>query len=206
MDGVQIQIRGQDFQMLSIASIRPYERNAKIHSEAQVEVLRRSLETLGFVRPLLVDREGHLLAGHGILLAAQAAGMQEVPCVLVEGLTEEQRRAYILADNKLAELSSWDESMLEVELPELETLGIDLTGLGFDALEDVDFEPFSGEGDGGGSQVADGTRFRVVLGPMMFDVPDPSHALYDMARKADEEAVRAMLEPRLRDLLAGGAG
>lgn len=191
--------------MAAVADIKPYGRNAKIHGPEQINRLRESLRQFGFVRPLLVDRELRLIAGHGMLEAARAEGMVQVPCVLVEGLTDAQRRAYVHADNRLAELAAWDEAVLALEVPELEDLGVDMEALGFERPETVDFEPFDGEGDGGGSQMQNGDKFRVVLGPLMFDLPDKDHALYEMAKAADPDAVAPMLVRRLRSLLAGGA-
>lgn len=128
----KIKIRGQSWTMRPIETITPYAKNAKIHSAQQIARLRDSLREFGFVRPLLIDGDGNLLSGHGTLEAARAEGMVQVPCVLVDGLTEAQRRAYIHADNKLSELSSWDEMLLDLELQELTDLGIDMTALGFE--------------------------------------------------------------------------
>lgn len=110
----------------------PYARNARVHSEEQILQLRASLREFGFVAPLLIDTQGNVLAGHGRLMAAKAEGMEEVPCVLVEHLTDAQRRAYILADNRLAEQASWDTEMLSLELQELKDAGFDFTLTGFD--------------------------------------------------------------------------
>lgn len=115
-----------------ISELKPYERNARIHTEAQIEALRRSLRTYGFVRPLLVNAEGMVLAGHGILQAAQLEGIEEAPCVPVEHLSEDEARAYILADNRLAELSVWDEDLVSDELLQLRDTGLDLSLTGFD--------------------------------------------------------------------------
>lgn len=191
--------------MVPVVDIQPYDHNAKIHGPEQVERLRASLRQFGFVRPLLVDDRLRLIAGHGMLEAAKAEGLEQAPCVVVSGLTDAQRRAYVHADNKLAELAVWDEAMLALELPELDALGIDMSNFGFELPEAVDFEPFDGEGDGGGSQVSDGDKFRVVLGALMFDLPDKDHSLYELSRTADEEAVAAQLRRRLRGMLAGGA-
>lgn len=202
---IQIRTDRDAWRMVPVGEIQPYERNAKIHGPEQLRLLRRSLRESGFVRPLLVDEELRLIAGHGVLEAARAEGMERVPCVVVTGLTEAQRRAYILADNKLSELAPWDEGILALELPELEALGVDVSALGFEPVPAVDFEPFDGEGDGGGSQMADGDKFRIVLGPLIFDLPDRDHSLYDLARHADSDAVAALLEARLRDILTGAA-
>lgn len=140
MPAVRVACRGDV--MKRVEEIVPYARNAKIHSEDQTARLRASLREFGFVRPLLIDARGNLLAGHGTLEAAKAEGMTEVPCNLVEGLTDAQRRAYSLADNKLAELAAWDEAMAGLELEELEELGFDLALTGF-TPEDIQI----GEGE-----------------------------------------------------------
>lgn len=119
-------------EMRQVADLVPYARNARAHSDEQIQQLRASLREFGFVAPLLIDAEGNILAGHGRLIAAKAEGYVEVPCVLVEHLTETQRRAYILADNRLAERASWDEDMLQLELQELRDAGFDFTLTGFD--------------------------------------------------------------------------
>ena len=119
-------------EMRRVSELVPYARNARVHSDEQILQLRSSLREFGFVAPLLIDTQGNILAGHGRLIAAQAEGMEEVPCVLVEHLTDAQRRAYILADNRLAEQASWDAEMLSLELQELKDAGFDFTLTGFD--------------------------------------------------------------------------
>ena len=127
--------------------------------------------------------------------------MSFVPCVYTEGLTEAQRRAYILADNRLAELATWDMDLVALELEDLAALAFDTSLIGFSDVdtEPIEFEPFDGAGDGGGSQISGGDKVRVVIGALMFDMPDPDHALYDSSRDADEEAVGAAI----RGLLLG---
>lgn len=125
-----------------IADIRPYENNAKIHGREQLEKLKASIQEFGFVNPCLIDREHNLIAGHGRVMAAEELGMETVPCVFVEGLTDEQRRAYILADNKLAELAEWDNVMVASELADLEAAGFDISLTGFELGEmNVEGEP-----------------------------------------------------------------
>lgn len=133
-------------EMVSLDKLRPYENNARTHSPEQVDKLRASLREFGFVNPILVDRDYGIIAGHGRLMAAQAEGMAEVPCVFVEHLTETQKRAYILADNKLAELAGWDEGLLELEIGDLSALDFDIGIIGFgegdfDGIERPEKEP-----------------------------------------------------------------
>ena len=115
-----------------ISELIPYANNARTHSPAQIELLRRSLREFGFVAPVLIDGAGNVIAGHGRIEAAKAEGIEEAPCVLVEHLTDAQRRAYILADNRLAELSTWDDMVRDAELLRLRGEGVDLTLTGFE--------------------------------------------------------------------------
>lgn len=135
-----------------IGELVPYARNARTHSESQIAQIRASLREFGFVNPVLIDSDRNIIAGHGRVLAAKAEGMTEVPCVLVEHLTDAQRRAYILADNRLAEQSGWDTEMLALELGEIQAAGMDLTITGFSAadleMEDPNEEPPAAEDDG----------------------------------------------------------
>lgn len=150
-----IRVTGQRMEMRSIDSVIPYVRNARIHDAAQIAYLRGSLRTFGFVKSITIDEQGNLIAGHGILEAARAEGMTEVPCVVASGLSEVERQAYILADNALAERSAWDEKMRSLEVKRLSSLGVntDLLGLKTDKLSTVDVEaytraaPGQGEGD-----------------------------------------------------------
>ena len=124
------------FEIVPVAEIQPDERNARKHSDEQIGELRRSLREFGFVNPLLIDKNKKIIAGHGRLTAAIAEGMSAVPCVYVEHLTEAQRRAYMLADNRLAEHATWDIGLLNEELQFLDDLGFDVTLTGFDLPED----------------------------------------------------------------------
>ena len=118
-----------------VSELIPYARNAREHSEVQIRQLRSSLREFGFVAPLLIDAQGNILAGHGRLAAAAAEGLERVPCVLVEHLTATQRRAYILADNRLAEQASWDAELVSLELQELRDAGFEMDLTGFDASD-----------------------------------------------------------------------
>lgn len=114
-----------------IESLKPYANNARTHSPAQIKQLRRSLREFGFVSPVLITAAGDVIAGHGRIEAARAEGISKIPCVLVEHLTDDQRRAYILADNRLAEAAGWDEGIVSAELLALRDAGFDLTLTGF---------------------------------------------------------------------------
>ena len=113
----------------------PYARNARTHSEAQVALIAGSIREFGFTNPVLVDGANGIIAGHGRVLAARKLGLATVPVIELAHLTETQKRAYILADNKLAEQAGWDRAMLALEAGELNDLGLDLTALGFETGE-----------------------------------------------------------------------
>ena len=119
---------------LSTASLIPYARNAKKHDASQVAKLAGSIREFGFNNPVLIDNDNGIIAGHGRVLAAQSLGLETVPCIRLGHLTDTQRRAYILADNRLAEIGGgWDEEMLKLELADLRELDTDFDLMGFDA-------------------------------------------------------------------------
>ena len=120
---------------VAVSKLVPYENNAKIHGEAQLEKLKASIEEFGFISPCLIDKDNNIIAGHGRVMAAKALGMKSVPCVYIEGLTDEQRRAYILADNRLSELGEWDMDIVEDELRDLDAMDFIVELTGFDMPE-----------------------------------------------------------------------
>ena len=117
----------------------PYQRNPRTHSEEQVAQIAASIAEFGFCNPILVDSRDGIIAGHGRLLAARKLGLDEVPVIVLDHLDENQRRAYLLADNRLSELAGWDSEMLARELKELAEAGFDATLAGFDQKEIDDF-------------------------------------------------------------------
>ena len=125
----------EKFEKTPIDKLIPYARNARTHSKEQIIQLRSSLREFGFVNPVLVDHNYNIIAGHGRVIAAKAEGMTEIPCVFVEHLTDNQKRAYIIADNKLALNADWDTDMLALELADLSDLEFDIEITGFDTNE-----------------------------------------------------------------------
>ena len=123
------------FEKVPIDKLVPYARNARTHSKEQIGQLRASIREFGFLVPCLVDGKYNIIAGHGRVLAAREEGIAEIPCVFAEHLTDAQKRAYILADNRLALNAGWDEEMLSVELADLQGADFDLSLLGFDDAE-----------------------------------------------------------------------
>jgi DNA modification methylase len=118
-----------------IGDLIPYSRNARTHSEAQVALIAGSIREYGFTNPVLVDGENGIIAGHGRVMAARKLGLAQVPVIELAHLIEAQKRAYILADNKLAEQAGWDRDLLALELGDLQDMAVDLLSLGFDAAE-----------------------------------------------------------------------
>ena len=118
-----------------IGDLIPYARNARTHSEAQVALIAGSIREFGFTNPVLVDGANGIIAGHGRVMAAGKLGLAAVPVIELSHLSEAQKRAYVLADNKLAERAGWDVEMLALEVADLATLGIDLMDLGFTGRE-----------------------------------------------------------------------
>jgi len=123
------------FEKVNIDKLIPYARNARTHSKEQVLQLRASLREFGFVNPVIVDKDLNIIAGHGRIMAAKEEGITAVPCVFVEHLTDAQKKAYILADNRLALNAGWDAEMLAVELADLQGADFDISMLGFDDAE-----------------------------------------------------------------------
>lgn len=117
---------------VDVDDLIPYARNARTHSDEQIRQIAWSIRRFGFNSPVLIDGKNGIVAGHGRVLAAKAIGLDTVPCVRLDWLSEAEKRAYILADNKIAENSAWDQALLDAELADLSTLEIDLTELGFD--------------------------------------------------------------------------
>ena len=121
-----------DMQLVPVSKLVPYVNNARTHSPEQVMKLRSSLREFGFINPIIIDRDYGIIAGHGRLLAAKEEGITEVPCVFVDYLTEAQKKAYILADNRMAMDAGWDEELLRVEIEALqgEAFDVSLTEIG----------------------------------------------------------------------------
>jgi len=119
----------------NVADLIPYARNSRTHSAEQVSQIAASIKEWGWTVPVLIEPEGGLIAGHGRILAAQKLGIKDVPCMVAEGWTDAQKKAYVIADNKLALNAGWDDAMLKVEMGELDALDFDLSLTGFGADE-----------------------------------------------------------------------
>lgn len=122
-------------ELIPIDKLIPYVNNARTHSPEQIKKLRSSLREFGFINPVIIDREYNVIAGHGRILAAKEEGIKEVPCVFVDYLTPAQKKAYILADNRMALDAGWDEELLRVEIEALQGADFDIGLTGFDEKE-----------------------------------------------------------------------
>ena len=140
-------ITTSQMQLVDINKLIPYINNARTHSPEQITKLRSSLREFGFINPVLIDREYNLLAGHGRIAAAKEEGIKYVPCVFVEHLSEAQKKAYILADNRMSLDAGWDDELLKVEMASLQEMGFDVGMTGFDEMEIADLFETDTEGE-----------------------------------------------------------
>jgi len=124
-----------EMQLVSIDKLIPYINNARTHSPEQINKLRASLREFGFINPVIIDKDFNVIAGHGRIMAAKEEGIKEVPCVLVDYLTEAQKKAYILADNRMAMDAGWDEELLRVEIEALQAEDFNIGLTGFEGAE-----------------------------------------------------------------------
>lgn len=129
------------FDEYSLSLLIPYERNSRIHTQDQIDQIKRSIEEWGFTIPILVDEEGVILAGHARYESAKQLGMDKVPCIQAKGWTDAQKKAYIIADNKLAENSQWDLGLFYQELKFLDKEGFNLNLTGIDDNLDLNYNP-----------------------------------------------------------------
>ena len=120
---------------MAVQSLAPYARNARTHSDTQIAQIAAAIREWGWTTPVLVDEARTVIAGHGRLLAAERLGLDEVPVIVARGWSESQKRAYIIADNKLAENAGWDDTLLQLEAADLAALGFDLQLMGFSESE-----------------------------------------------------------------------
>lgn len=140
-----------EMQLVTIEKLVPYVNNARTHNPQQILKLRSSLREFGFINPIIIDREYNVIAGHGRILAAKEESIKEVPCVFVDYLTPAQKKAYILADNRMAMDAGWDEELLRVEIESLQGADFDVALTGFDEKDIAELF----EGDDGDTQEDD---------------------------------------------------
>lgn len=180
----------------------PYERNARTHSPEQVAQLRASIQEFGFTNPILVDGKDGVIAGHGRLAAARDIGMTEVPVVVLDHLTPEQRRAYVIADNQLALNAGWDAEILQQEVMALNLADFDLNLLGFDG-DEMGKLLGNGEFDGTDEEPEDsepmdrGVALAIVLSPE--EMATWRRAKTELGYSTDKAAFWKMVEDLLEE-------
>lgn len=123
------------YELRNVDDLIPYARNARTHSPEQITKLASSIKEFGFISPVIISEDGGILAGHGRVMAAKKLGIEKVPCIIESHLTQAQKRAYILADNRLALDAGWDDEMLKIEIQELSQSEFDLQSIGFSEYE-----------------------------------------------------------------------
>ena len=136
-----------EMQLVPLSKLVPYINNARTHSPEQITKLRSSLREFGFVNPVIIDRDYGIIAGHGRVMAAKEEGIEEVPCVFVDYLTEAQKKAYLIADNRFAQDAGWDEELLRIELEALQGMDFDVGLTGFDDDEIADLFDANGKSE-----------------------------------------------------------
>lgn len=136
----------QKIEELDVSILVPYAQNSRTHSNEQIDQISNSIREFGFTNPILIDESGGIIAGHGRVMAAKSMGLKKVPCLRLVHLSENQKRAYVIADNKLALNAGWDDAVLKLELQALMDDGFDLglTGFSFDEFKDIKSEDESG--------------------------------------------------------------
>jgi ParB-like chromosome segregation protein Spo0J len=179
-----------NLEFVPVENLIPYARNSRTHSDAQVAQIAASIKEFGFTNPVLIDEADGIIAGHGRLLAARKLGMAEVPCLRLGYLSEIQKRAYIIADNKLALNSGWDDELLKLELGELDAKGFDLELTGFigDDLTEAMFGPLLDDVEDAEQRQIDAekytTKIEVPIYEMKGEKP-PVLELYNEVKTAD---------------------
>ncbi len=140
-----IETYAQQYKAFPIAELKPFENNSRTHSAEQIEQIKKSINEFGFTNPIIVDLDKNILAGHGRVQAAKELGLNKLPCIIVNGLTEAQKRAYIITDNQISLNSGWDMDLLRSEVDALKSLNFDIDLLALDdsfySFEEPIFEP-----------------------------------------------------------------
>lgn len=155
-------------EQIGIETLIPYANNARTHSDAQVAQIAASIREFGFNNPVLIDEQSGIIAGHGRVLAARKLELDSIPCIRLNHLSETQRRAYIIADNKIAMNAGWDEELLALEVAELTEFGVNMDLLGFDISElnfaEIDYSVLEDEDvDKQLSDMANGVRKAIQI-------------------------------------------
>jgi hypothetical protein len=193
------------YKTVLVSDLIPYARNSRTHSDVQVNKIASSIKEFGFLNPVLIDKDNGIIAGHGRVMAAQKLGLKEVPVLQIGNLSDTQKRAYIIADNRLALDAGWDEEMLRVEFAELTDDGFNLELTGFDLgeIKDIDLsEPSERELDG--SKYT--TKIETPIYEMKGDKPEVAE-IYDTTKTGElsSRIMKADLPDDIRGFLMAAA-
>jgi hypothetical protein len=193
----------------TVASLEPYARNSRTHSPEQVSKIARSIEQFGFTNPILVDEQGTIIAGHGRVMAAKKLHLTSVPVMVAEGWTDAQKRAYVIADNKLGLDAGWDLEILSSEIKALDNLNFDLTLTGFTADELGDLTLKLNPEPAGSSEA--GEMNTIVQFNIVFDDESQQELWFKFVRRLkatfpDDETLGARLAKFIAMLEAGSIG
>lgn len=177
----------EDVVQCKLEELKPYDRNSRTHSDAQVRQIADSIREFGWTTPILADEDGLVLAGHGRLMAAKLLKLKMVPVITMQGLTEKQKRAYVIADNKIAENAGWDEELLVGELEWLDDEGFDLSLTGFDdkELSKLLEEDANSSGNAGGGD--ESGRLQSIF-EILIECKDERHQL-ELLEKLESEGI-----------------
>ncbi|MDD3182448.1 MAG: ParB/Srx family N-terminal domain-containing protein [Alphaproteobacteria bacterium] len=189
--------------------LKPYEKNPRLHSDEQISQLAASFIRFGMVMPILVDKEAGVIAGHGRLEAAKLVGLEKIPVVVLDNLTDEEKRAYVIADNKLAENASWDKELLgeHVELLMAKDFDMGVVGFSEDELEQLLLEAQDDLSDGfdddnEGHEVQDESDTQCVVGSYRIPIPRADYLRWhDAIRSAvgfEKESIKNEIKRRLK--------
>ena len=195
-------------EVLPVEGITPYINNSRTHSDSQVAQVAASIQEFGFTNPILIDADNSIIAGHGRLLAAQRLGITEVPCIRLGYLTDHQKRAYVIADNKLALNAGWDIELLNLELSEIDDSDLDIEITGFGEAEIIaltnshsDLDQAQ-DWDGMPNYDHDDKRsFRHVI--VHFETPDDAAEFFSMISVNDTGKTKSIWYPEQEDMDTG---
>ena len=188
---------------ISVDSIIPYSKNSRTHSDAQISQITKSIKEFGFTNPILIDEENIIIAGHGRLQAAKKLNLDKAPVITLEGLTDAQRKAYVIADNKLALNAGWDNFLLKVEMQSLINLDFDLDVIGFDEGEILNIMLDKEEGETDAEEEwtdmpefdqSDTQSFRKVV--VHFDNQDDCDEFFSLIGQADKGKTKSIWHPQ----------
>jgi len=165
-----------------INSLKPYPKNSRTHSDGQIKQIANSIQEFGWTNPVFIDNDMNIIAGHGRVMAAKTINIQKIPCIQVDHLTETQKRAYVIADNKLAENAGWDNELLKLELHALEEADFNLELIGFDGAElsEAMFDDPIGESN------YDGSNF-IIQYNIIFDDESQQDKWFSFLRKLKDK-------------------